>query len=33
VKRVVTSCYFVFEEVVQDLSTRYALDWNDSRKT
>lgn len=28
IKRVVTSCYFAMEEVVQDLNTRYALDWN-----
>ncbi|XP_046645953.1 uncharacterized protein LOC124336259 [Daphnia pulicaria] len=26
IKRVVTSCYFAMEEVVQDLNTRYALD-------
>ena len=26
VKRVVTFCYFTMEEVIQDLSTRYALD-------
>ncbi len=26
IKRVVSSCYFAMEEVVQDLNTRYALD-------